>query len=115
MAHQAMSRFLNEIPLDRLTGFPTVPKTIWFNKDLRLDMQGMTNKGLHNLQVQINDGTEDNALRSVVARVGRISLAVVHAPTMADRQAVGRAIQMSFDGNPEERRGWANGVLQIVA
>ncbi|KAG2230794.1 hypothetical protein BDF21DRAFT_450265 [Thamnidium elegans] len=113
MSHAALDVFLDEIPLDSLTNFPEDTQTIWKNIDLRLDMQGMSNDGYHNLQIQVNSETGNTSLRKDFLNK-RYSLAVVLSVTSPDPKNVGRALQESFDEMVTTSKKFKNGVTKIV-
>ncbi|KAF5963800.1 hypothetical protein FBULB1_13168 [Fusarium bulbicola] len=67
-ASKELKGFINEIPDSSLNALPSNPGTIRKTTDFRLDMQGMTTDGKHNLQVQVNNGTTISTLKKVAPK-----------------------------------------------
>ncbi|KAK0749881.1 hypothetical protein B0T18DRAFT_427932 [Schizothecium vesticola] len=56
-AAKALKAFIMDIPDSTLAALPTLGGTIHSDDNFRLDMQGMTTAGEHNLQVSISTST----------------------------------------------------------
>ncbi|KAK4063426.1 uncharacterized protein Triagg1_9446 [Trichoderma aggressivum f. europaeum] len=67
-ADKQLKAFIENIPDSSLTALPTNPGTLHKDTNFRLDMQGMTKKQEHNLQVQVNKGTTITSLKKVAPK-----------------------------------------------
>ncbi|ETS84909.1 hypothetical protein PFICI_02934 [Pestalotiopsis fici W106-1] len=62
-ANKSLKEFINNIPDSVLEALPTAPGKMYSDTNFRLDMQGMTTAGEHNLQVQVNNQTTISTLK----------------------------------------------------
>ncbi|KAK8034619.1 hypothetical protein PG993_009614 [Apiospora rasikravindrae] len=58
-----VTKFIDDIPDEKLQGFRTSPGLIWRDVNFRLNMQGLTTAGEHNLQIQVNNATSVTTLK----------------------------------------------------
>ncbi|KAF5724335.1 hypothetical protein FMUND_933 [Fusarium mundagurra] len=66
-ASKELKQFINEIPDSCLNALPDNAGTIRKTTDFRLDMQGMTTDGKHNIQVQVTISTLKKVAPKTVA------------------------------------------------
>ncbi|KAH9967394.1 hypothetical protein BC827DRAFT_1264219 [Russula dissimulans] len=59
---KALKDFINDIPKEKLEGFPSTPGTLYSDRNLRLDLQGLT-KTAYNLQIQANNNAPNTSVR----------------------------------------------------
>ncbi|KAK4234579.1 hypothetical protein C8A03DRAFT_37641 [Achaetomium macrosporum] len=65
---KVLSDFIDSIPDSKLQGFPDSEKTLYFDQDLRLDMQCVTSRDQWNLQIQVNRRPKTTALRRMAGK-----------------------------------------------
>ena len=66
----ALNNFIDDIPASKLTGLPKIFCTIYKEKSLRLDWQGLTTGSKrYNLLIQVNKETEIPKYKNVAPRL----------------------------------------------
>ncbi|KAK8065935.1 hypothetical protein PG997_012682 [Apiospora hydei] len=80
-----INKFIDDIPDEKLRGFRSAPGLVWRDANFRLNMQGLTAAGEHNLQIQINNATSVTTLKTLAPNTiaGPVFVAQSSVPTSA--------------------------------